>query len=88
MNAFLKGYSPVKLVNHDGAEGLFTILCTNGFDLNKHEYRKGHESSIRHTCSICAGMSSASRSFNVTGFEVDDENRTEASVERVTEERD
>lgn len=50
---------PVKVVDDDGAKGLFAMLGTDRFDLgvNVSESTVERVSSMAHTFSSCSGMS-------------------------------
>ena len=80
---------PIKLVHNDWTKRFFTMLSTNGFDLQggklKQEFAKTKEE--EHTFSISFGMSSLKRSFKETGFDEVEENRTLVKAERRREGR-
>jgi hypothetical protein len=80
---------PIELVHNDWTKRFFTVLSTNGFDLQggklKKEFTKTKEE--EQTFSISFGMSSLKRSFRETGFDEVEENRTLAKAERRREGR-
>lgn len=78
---------PVKLVDHDGAECLFTVFSADGFYLGERSERRETRRRTRHAFSISFGMSSARRSLRETGF-AEVERRAAGKAERRREGRD
>ena len=74
--------APIELVDEDGAEGLFTVGCASGLDL---EEPSASEFSVAgteggRTDSWAAGMSCARRSLRVGWLAAEEANRAERAM--------